>query len=429
MKTNALLLAVLMGAAACTRAADTATTSTAPPTNTSTTVAEASTTTAQAPGIEELSPELQAELSELIATTEELRGLDFVDPPQINVVTPDELEALVREGIEEDTEFVDVDQALFRTLGLLDDETDLMSLYTDVLGEQVAGFYDTDTLEMVVPMRSEGFSALERSTIVHELTHALADQHFGIGDIYDELIDGERYDEASAFQAVVEGDAVQTELSYLRGLSIDEQREVIEESLAVDSSALDSAPRFLQESLLFPYVSGQVFVERLQNLGGREAVDAAYSDRPVSTEQILTPEDYGRDQPVVISLLDVALDGYQRSYGSVWGELSFELMFNQILGGRPEAAEGWGGDRYDLFFDGTDVALVLVYQGDSEQDTTELEQALIEYHEAVLGAAPDAGGVFTADDYAFVSREGAELRWVVASDPSAGATLTAALSQ
>ncbi|MDH5294737.1 MAG: hypothetical protein OEW91_13740, partial [Acidimicrobiia bacterium] len=80
MKTNALLLAVLMGAAACTRAADTATTSTAPPTNTSTTVAEASTTTAQAPGIEELSPELQAELSELIATTEELRGLDFIDP-------------------------------------------------------------------------------------------------------------------------------------------------------------------------------------------------------------------------------------------------------------------------------------------------------------------------------------------------------------
>jgi hypothetical protein len=406
------------------------------PTTADTTVAPSSTAVAPSsittvvpppPGIEELPPELQAELEGLISVTEEIRGLEFLEPPKINVVSPEELARLVRQDIAENTEDIDVDQALYELLGLLDESTQLLDLYTAVLGEQVAGFYDTETKEMVVPLRSDEFGALERSTIVHELVHALTDQHFDFGAYYEMLIDEERFDEATAYQAVIEGDAVLTELTYLRDLPVEQQREVIEQSLGIDSSALDSAPRFLQESLIFPYVEGQTFMDRLFRLKGQTGIDAAYSSPPVSSEQIITPEDYGRDEPLEVALPQVGIPGYEVEYESVWGELSFELMFNQVLGPRSEAAEGWGGDRYVVLSDGVEVAMVLSYVGDAAIDASELEAALVEYLSAVHDAEPE-GQTFVGEDFGHVARDGSSVTFVVASDPAAGASIVERLT-
>lgn len=388
-----------------------------------------SSTTQPPPGIEELPVGQQEVLSDLIRITEETRGLDFIEPPSIKVVTPEELAVLVREDVEENIEDIDVDQALYRLLGLIDGDTELLDLYTGVLGEQVAGFYDSETAELVVPLRADEFGALERSTIVHELTHALTDQHFDFGAVYEAMIDEERFDEAAAYQSVIEGDAVLTELAYLRDLPVEEQREVIQESLAVESTALDAAPRFFRESLIFPYVQGQVFMDRLFQLEGRAGIDQAYANPPVSTEQIITPEDYRRDEPVEVELPELAPDGYQLEYDGVWGELSFELMFNQVLGGRPDAADGWGGDGYQVYFDGNRVALVLRWVGDTSEDATEMESALLDYLDAIAGpeAEPEEGGS-VVEPFGWVSRAGDRIDLVMASDPDTGAALVESLT-
>lgn len=413
------LLPLLLVLAACTSNGGDATTTTVPPVaeTTAPPATEASITTTtvmeEPPGIEDLPEALQTELEDLIAVTEETRGLEFIDPPAINVVSPEELERLVLEDIEESTEDVEVDEALYELLGLVEPGTSLIDLYSGVLGEQVAGFYDSETEEMVVPLRSETFSALERSTIVHELTHALTDQHFGFGETYENLFDEERYDEAAALQSLIEGDAVLTELLYLVGLTIDEQRAVIEESLGIESDALDAAPRFLQESLLFPYVQGQTFVQRLYELDGMDGVNAAYADPPLSTEQIISPEDYGTDLPITVELPEATPDGYEVSYTSVWGELSFELMFNQVLDGNADAADGWGGDAYRVYFDGENVAMVLRYTGDTVTDAEELEAALVSYVDAAV-----LDGAFGE-----VTRTDGDVTLVVADDPSVGGFL------
>jgi hypothetical protein len=426
-------LALLAGAvvllAACTRLTGPETTTTTIPTTT--TALPAETTTPSTPGIEELPPAAAAQLEELIGVTEELRGLEFDEQPVVRVVTPDELAVLVTEMLAEDLDNADVDEGLYRLLGLIDGDTDLLQLYQSVLGEQVAGFYDADIAELVVPLRQGEFSLLEQSTIVHELTHALTDQGFGFGGTYRRLIDEERFDEASAYQAVIEGDAVFTELAYLRGLSPDEQREVIEESLSADTAALDAAPRFLRESLVFPYVEGQLFVERLYGLGGLEAVNEAYTAPPVSTEQIFSPQDYQRDEPVDLEMTAPDLPGYSIEYESVWGELGFELMFNQHLGGRSEAANGWGADRYVVYHDGSELALALVYRGDVPEDAIEMEDALVDYSvEAMAVGEPaesEGGTVAEGDDYVLVSRHDELVTWVAASDPAVGAALVDAL--
>ena len=183
---------------------------------TSSTMPEGSTTTTRPmppvtppdlSGLEDLSVEVQQQLEDLIVTVQEVRDLPFLLPPNITVVTDAELEARVREAIEEEAEDFPADGALYKLLGLMDQEADLENLLLDLYGEQVAGFYDGETGEIVVPARHDGLTLLQQGTMLHELIHALTDQHFGFGAHFQAMLDEERLDEATAYQALIEGDA------------------------------------------------------------------------------------------------------------------------------------------------------------------------------------------------------------------------------
>src|SRR5690606_17937674 len=153
----------------------------------------------------------------------------------------------------------------------------------------------------------------------------------------------DRDDEAAACQALIEGDAVLAELLYLQGLTTEEQAAFFQESLGVDQEVFQGAPRFIRDALIFPYDSGFLFVDRLFRTGGFEAIAAAYEDPPTSTEQVIDPDDYPADQPIEIDVENLSLDGYELEYESTWGELSFALMFDQVLDSSTSdtAAGGW----------------------------------------------------------------------------------------
>ncbi len=435
-----LLVAVLL--AGCTRTADPATTSTTGDAGVTTTAAETTTTgidatttstTADRPdviplGIDDLAPSLRTEVLELVSLTQELRELSFLEPPVITVVDDDELARRVRDSIEEEIDDLDADQALYSLLGLLSPDTDLLALYSDLYGEQVAGFYDGDEGELVIPS-NESLSPLQKSTLIHELTHALTDQHFDMSANYEMLVDEERFDEAAAYLSVIEGDATLTEILYIQSLPVAEQQALISESLEADSSTFDAVPQFIQDSLIFPYQEGFAFTQRLFELGGFFEIAKAYSKPPLSTEQIIEPRDFGRDLPIDVAAPVQALEGYELVYDSVWGELGFVTMFDQVLGddASQTASDGWGGDRFSLFFDGTDAALVINYRGDSERDAEEMQVALIDYIQEAMavGGASETGGykTFSGDDYAAVRRDGDAVTFIAAGDPAVGALL------
>ena len=191
----------------------------------------------------------------------------------------------------------------------------------------------------------------------------------------------------------------------------------------------DAVPGFIQDSLIFPYQEGFTFTQRLYELGGFFEIEKAYVKPPLSTEQIIEPRDFGRDLPIDVAAPIQALEGYDLVYDSVWGELGFDTMFDQILGDDASrtASDGWGGDRYSLFFDGTESALVLNYRGDSERDAEEMYLALIDYVEAAMavGDRSEVGGytTFTGDDYAAVRRDGDAVTFIAAGEPTVGASL------
>jgi hypothetical protein len=432
-----LSLALLLVVAACTADTGSSTTTAgqgepstteAGPTTTTGETAPTTTTPASTPttdpdlsGLEGVSDEVRAQLEDLIGKTQEIRGLPFLEPPIITVVSDDELEARVRADIEEESEDFPADESLYKMLGLLSDSADFESILLDLYGEQVAGFYDGDTGEIVVPARQDGFSLIQQGTLVHELVHALTDQHFAFNPTFQTMIDEDRLDEATAYQALIEGDATLAEVLWVQTLSQRELGEFIAESLDIDSSSLEAAPRFLRESLLFPYDSGLGFAQTLYvENGDWSSVNDAYttlSDLPGSSEQIITPDDYTRDLPVSVTIPEVEVAGYELERTSVWGEEGFRILLNQgaVATDMVTAADGWGGDSYHQWFDGENSAILIVYQGDTQTDVAELEDALLTF----------ATESFPEDHFAWVEQLDGDLYFIASDIPLVGEQIRA----
>jgi hypothetical protein len=105
-------------------------------------------------------------------------------------------------------------------------------------------------------------------------------------------------------------------------------------------------------------------VTALSNDGGVDAVDDAFRDMPVSTEQILHPERYPNDAPTPVDVEDLAPalgtaweDLDVQEVGEGWLLLALELRLDDAAA--QEAAAGWDGGVYRAWTDGRDVAAVL----------------------------------------------------------------------
>jgi len=436
------LVVLLAAASACgdepalTTTSDAATTTEASTTTqVSATTQESTTTTTTAP----LPPdrggdagaELPPEYAELVAVTEAVRGLEFLWEPELSIVSDEELARRVRAEIEEELDPADlaIDEAFFEVLGLLDPSIDLLAAYTDLYAEQVAGFYDPDTGEMVVSSDAE-LTAFEKMIVVHELVHALTDQHFGFAAAMDELVDAEQYHEAAALQALAEGDATYFQIVYFQQLSLVEQISAVDESLAADTSVLDSLPAWFAEDLSFPYDAGFKLVERIVASEGIAGVDQAYRLPPTTTEQVIHPDTYFAFEPARdVALPDTPLAGYEVYEEGTLGEWNVDLL---LLDGVSDgeaviASSGWGGDAYRILWNGQDVVFVMRLVGDTPADAAEFASAVVDSlaRRMAVGspARDDAAGTATmiAADYAFVGSDGATVTVVAASDPAAGA--------
>ena len=441
-----LVLALSLIATACSPEADpTTTTSTLVTTTTvdddgqSTTTTVTPDTPISVPGTasESIDPavveEMRDELGELMVEAEQVRGLPFIATPTVVILDDAEFTQRVSDLVAEDLdeEELAIDSAFLSMLGMLDPGTDLYTLLIDLYAEQVAGFYDGDAEEMVVPAAPEGFTPLQRITVLHELVHALTDQHFDFKDEYEVLIDDGTGDDASAFQALIEGDATRSQFVYMEGMSPIEAVQAATEALSYDSSVLDSIPSWMQADLTFPYDQGLVFVDAIVSMGGLAAVDEAYQEPPATTEQILDVAKYNRnEQPRDLPPLTVELDGWELYDEATFGEWGLRLVISDSVlpGEATQAAAGWGNDTYRVFSRGDDVAMALSYIGDSERDAEELANALIVHIRDSMDAGPaeeSAGGLLyrQGNVYSFIDRIDDGIYWIVSTDKNAGEDL------
>jgi hypothetical protein len=442
----ALVLAVALVATACSSGTEPASTTSTAATTTEgeqTTTSTLSQATISVPGTasESIDPavvdEMRAELGELMIEAEQVRGLPFISTPTVVILDDAEFSQRVTDLISEDLDQDDlaIDSEFFSMLGMLAPGTDLYSMLIDLYAEQVAGFYDGDAKEMVVPASPDGFTPLQSITVVHELVHALTDQHFDFNDEFDALNDDGNGDDASAFQALIEGDATRSQFVYLEGMNPAEALQAATEALSYDTSVLDSVPSWMRADLSFPYDQGLTFVEAVTAEGGLEAVDEAYQDPPTTTEQILDVAKYNfRELPVPMSPLTVDLTGWDLYDEATFGQWGWRLILSDSVspGEATQAAAGWGNDTYREFSRGDDIAMAAAYVGDSERDAEELANALIAHIRDGMNAGPaeeSGGGLLyrQGSTYVFIDRVGDELYWIVSTDAAAGADLRSQL--
>jgi hypothetical protein len=330
--------------------------------------------------------EKAAPVSIIAKRVEEIRGLRFETPPRPAEVSPAQAK---RDGLEDlDRSYPatqrHADEEVLKLLGLLAPSVDLRNVSATVFGQGVAGYYDPRTKRLRIVKGAQTTNRfLEEITLAHELTHALEDQRFGL-----DLEDTSGSDDAAlARLALVEGSATAVMLTYgERHFSADQSLGGLFASLGQDTGDL---PPFIEAQLLFPYLGGQAFVQRLFATGNNswQVLNAADRFRPpASTEQVLHPDKYlAVEQPLRVQVDPgpVLGEGWKRVAGGTWGEWATgELL------GNPVPAEGWGGDRYELWQQPIGTcqapcrqrdALVMRWRWDTRADAREFETALREW--------------------------------------------------
>ena len=335
----------------------------------------------------------------------QLRGLEPRQVP-LAMVTRDELVERVESDLLADYSEQEAhqDTLLLGLLGLIEPELALRDLYRALLAEQVAGFYDSEAEEMVI-VCEDAFGGVDQATFAHETVHVLQDLTYDLErglDFNDAACDagGER---CLALQALIEGDASLLQEQWLRTFGLES---VLPDLLTFfdefEMPVFDSAPAYIQADLTFPYLEGLVFARSLYLAGGWAAVDAAYDNPPVSSEQILHPERYPHDMPVHFNppdLAEILGEGWSEVVSDALGEWGTRMTLEQFLDPSTAlaAAEGWGGDFVLVYETAThsDQALILLTQWDTVRDAREFADAFGDYGAARFGDASQSSATDT----------------------------------
>lgn len=444
-----LVLAVMLVAAACDNSGD-ETTSTTVPSTTSGSAEPGGSTTTTVPRLDAIPGEdvpgthspsipddvdltMRDQIGELIIIAEQQRALPFLEIPMVTILDEAEFTARVTEQTQDEIDPVDSarDQAFLELMGMLDGDTDLADLLVSLYAEQVAGFYDPDEGEIVVPAANDGFSAYQKVTLVHELIHALTDQHFDFNDELERRFDDGTGDEVSSILAMVEGDATYQQFVYFEGLDPAEAVDAAMEILSFESTVLDDAPSWIGMDLAFPYEQGLIFINAVVADDGLKGVDEVYQDPPTTTEQILEPRKYlRREVPTPLDPVAVTLPGWDVHEDGAFGEWGVRLLLEDTVtpGVATQAAAGWDNDSYRVLVNGDDVAMAWSYLAESDQDAEDLVNALIAHARGPMGAASsrESGGGLLFEGggvYIFIDRIDDSFVFVASTDTAAGESL------
>ncbi len=344
------------------------------------------------------------QVSDAVPAIENAVGLKFKQPPKVETRSKAQVREFVTRQI---TDPVAARQmtgmsAAYKRLGMIPDSLNLQKFLVDLLEEQIVGYYDPKTKVLYVvsdaPKEAVGI------TITHELVHALQDQYISLDST--QQIEGQN-DRTSAAQAVFEGQAVYEQVSAMLGRTNvamnlpggwDRVRDMIRENQS-SMPIFARAPTVIQETLIFPYLSGAEFV---RNFKDRNPGKPVYDDMPASTEQILHPTAFfgKRDVPTTITL--PALTGATQTYQNTLGEFETRLFLFQHLNDQNAAvqgAAGWDGDRYVLFNTprGEGIAWVTVW--DSPADASDFYDLVGKIVKKRYKAEPDSSAGSVVRNY------------------------------
>ena len=295
-------------------------------------------------------------------------------------------------------------------VGLFMKPVDLAKVVEQTITSQAAAYYDPATKKFFVVMAPDNDMMLDTIS-AHELTHALQDANFDLKKYLPTTLDD---DAASARKFVVEGDAtfamiaylaaaaaggkevspammnlMKTQITNMASMSIEDYGSMMkqqagslvgmDEDLKKSMESIGELPPIVVKPMIDSYMKGAVVSMVAYEKGGWKAVDDLYKHPPTSTEQVLHPAEKligKREEPKQVTL--PALPKGEELVRNVWGEEQWSIYFEQWGVKAPDAAPGWGGDRYAVIKreDGTLLAFIAT-AWDTPEDAKQFYDAYV----------------------------------------------------
>jgi hypothetical protein len=254
-------------------------------------------------------------------------------------------------------------------MGFLDARIDIRALRQRILLENLGGMYNEKRKEMVALEEYRQVELVNSMAMVHELRHAIQDQHFNLAACIGRYSDFD--DRQLAPLAAIEGDAT---LVMIRFMGIDPAllgdfmtpENLLTLSQAQVSPALQQAPAIFKQQLVVPYSAGLAFTQAIFARSGWPGVNAVLKRPPRSSAQVLHPEKYWlqiEPRPVNLAFRPA---GYTAAGSGVVGE----FYLNVLLAGNgrvSDQAAGWCGDIYAVYKTAGNYALAWKSVWESER--------------------------------------------------------------
>lgn len=336
------------------------------------------TTTGPPPTSTEPPTPLERRVAELSVFVADERELDFLRPVDVELLAGEAFVDRLLVDVEENREETDQSEQVLRALHLIEPGVDLFEAFISFYGDAVLGFYDPETDELV--LRGAELNPYVETTLVHELAHALDDQHFELHR--PEVYDAE--DESSlAFSSLVEGVALSVEFGYRETLSAEElEASAMAAAEFARRAGSSPVPPVVTSLVQFPYLAGPFFVGALLEEGGEDRVDAAFRDPPTTSEEIQDPSVYLRGEaPVAVP--PPAAEGPVVDEGT-FGQWALTLTLQELIGADTAAlaATGWGGDSYVAWDVDGRTCVRIAFAMDSPSDLAQLDDAWRQWADA-----------------------------------------------
>jgi hypothetical protein len=322
-----------------------------------------------------------SQINAIVQSLSDISGLSEEHPVPYGRMSKHQLRQFLTKRIRKTLkpEEIHADELTLKLFGLVPQDFDLKKSTIDLLTEQAAAFYDYDEKKLFLLAGSPVDA--EATALAHELSHALADQHFDLQRFMEEVPSND--DENLAHTAVVEGQASWLMIAYSlkdAGRPAAPSQEMLksvgdssEESTA-DYPVLKSSPLYIRQSLLFPYSEGTLFFDAVFKKMGKSAFSAVFTDAPLDSAQIIHPDRYFAHikavKPELPKLALKASNG-EIAEGTV-GEFDHRILLKQYLGDAPAASlpPHLRGGQYKVLAEGKSRNPVLEYvsQWDSEHN-------------------------------------------------------------
>ncbi|MEY4668023.1 MAG: hypothetical protein RL518_722 [Pseudomonadota bacterium] len=262
-----------------------------------------------------------------------------------------DIEAFLRQTIAEKfpEETLAMEELWYQALGIVPDDYPYEQEIVQAYVQQIGGYYDPDRKEFV--MLDTMAEQLQEPVAVHELTHALQDQLFGLVDFLDPK--ARESDELMSRAALVEGDATAIMQDFMSSSTATSSKRWQKRGFS-DTSL--QVPEALERILLFPYFEGLSFVRYVQRHGGLAALNAAFSSPPKTSREIVHPEQFVDrsflPQPLPVDQVESPRERTTRLYSDTVGEFAVSALLGVALSSKERGArcaQGWRRDRLAIF--------------------------------------------------------------------------------